>query len=79
MHRGAFAELTEVIRFYNDGGGRSKDGISKEDTHWHVRPIGLSKSEQRDLVDFLTALTDDSWRVEIPQVVPSGLSVKATF
>jgi len=78
MHRGAFAELTEVIRFYNDGGGRSKDGISKEDTHWHVRPIGLSTSEQRDLVDFLTALTDDSWRVEIPQVVPSGFSVKDT-
>ena len=79
MHRGAFAELTDVIRFYNDGGGRSKDGLSKEDTHWHVRPIGLSESEQRDLVDFLAALTDHSWKIEIPKFVPSGLPIEETL
>jgi cytochrome c peroxidase len=73
MHRGAFGTLAEVVRFYNDGGGRSAQGISGRDTHWHVRPIGMSDSEQADLVSFLNALTDESWKIEIPKNVPSGL------
>jgi cytochrome c peroxidase len=72
-HRGAFETLRDVVKFYNDGGGRSKNGISGKETHWHVRPIGLTADEQQDLVDFLGALTDDSWHVEIPQSLPSGL------
>jgi cytochrome c peroxidase len=77
MHRGAFASLAEVVSFYNAGGGRSGLGISGRDTHWHVRPIGLSREEESDLVAFLHALTDDSWKVEVPEKVPSGLlSVK---
>ncbi len=72
-HRGAFETLRDMVKFYNDGGGRSKNGISGKETHWHVRPIGLTADEQQDLVDFLGALTDDSWRVEIPQSLPSGL------
>lgn len=74
MHRGAFASLEEVVSFYNQGGGRSDLGISGKNTHWHVRPIGLSRNDEADLVEFLSALTDDSWRVEIPEEVPSGLS-----
>lgn len=73
MHRGAFSSLHEVVQFYNDGGGRSNQGISGSNTHWHVRPIGLSKNDEADLVAFLNALTDDSWRPEIPKNVPSGL------
>lgn len=72
-HRGAFETLRDVVKFYNDGGGRSKNGISGKDTHWHVRPIGLTSAEQQELVDFLGALTDDSWRVKIPKSLPSGL------
>jgi cytochrome c peroxidase len=74
MHRGAFSSLADVVKFYNDGGGRSDQGISGTSTHWHVRPIGLSKGEESDLVAFLHTLTDDSWRPEIPAQVPSGLT-----
>jgi cytochrome c peroxidase len=72
-HRGAFETLKDVVKFYNDGGGRSKNGISGKDTHWHVRPIGLTDTERQELVDFLDALSDDGWRVEIPKSLPSGL------
>lgn len=72
-HRGSFNSLSDVVKFYNEGGGRSRQGISGRNTHWHVRPIGLSNSEETDLVAFLNALSDDSWRVEIPDKVPSGL------
>jgi len=73
MHRGAFSSLHEVVQFYNDGGGRSNQGISGSNTHWHVRPIGLTEADEADLVAFLDTLTDDSWRPEIPKNVPSGL------
>jgi cytochrome c peroxidase len=73
MHRGAFKSLGEVVGFYNEGGGRSNQGISGSNTHWHVRPIGLTEADEADLVAFLDALTDDSWKHEIPRDVPSGL------
>jgi cytochrome c peroxidase len=75
MHRGAFKTLDEVVEFYNDGGGRSRKGISGRDTHWHVRPIGLSLEERTDLAAFLVSLTDDTWKFENPSRVPSGLPV----
>ena len=75
MHRGAFKTLNEVVEFYNDGGGRSPKGISGRDTHWHVRPIGLSHEERNDLAAFLVSLTDDTWKFEVPARVPSGLPV----
>ena len=75
-HRGAFETLLDVVKFYNEGGGRSKKGISGVETHWHVRPIGLSPQDEIDLAEFLTSLTDDQWKVEIPKYVPSGLSPK---
>jgi cytochrome c peroxidase len=77
MHRGAFASLGEVVHFYNQGGGRSSQGVSGRSTHWHVRPIGMGPDDERDLVAFLGALTDDGWMVDIPQRVPSGLKPTA--
>lgn len=72
-HRGAFESLSDVVKFYNEGGGRSHLGISGRDTHWHVRPIGLSASDEGDLVEFLHSLSDERWKVEVPKVLPSGL------
>ena len=72
-HRGAFESLKDVVKFYNEGGGRSAHGISGRDTHWHVRPIGLSASDEEDLVEFMEALSEDRWSVEIPKLLPSGL------
>jgi cytochrome c peroxidase len=51
MHNGIFASLATVVAFYNEGGGRdaNKDRL--------LRPLGLSRLEQADLVAFLEALT----------------------
>lgn len=72
-HRGAFESMSDVVKFYNEGGGRSHLGISGRDTHWHVRPIGLTEGEERDIVEFLRSLTEARWKVDIPETLPSGL------
>ncbi len=73
MHAGQFATLEEVVEFYNDGGGRSLGVEPRGRIHWHVRPIGLSISEQQALVAFLRSLDDSSAKIEIPEHLPSGL------
>lgn len=52
MHDGSLPNLEAVLDFYNRGGGTgpNKDNLMK--------PLGLSKSEIRDLIAFLASLTD---------------------
>ncbi len=54
MHTGAFATLNDVVEFYNQGGGTSAPGGTKDPL---IIPLGLSASEKSDLVSFLQALT----------------------
>jgi cytochrome c peroxidase len=67
MHNGTVATLAEVVAFYNDGGGAdpNKDPL--------IKPLGLSREEQADLVAFLEALSGDAltgpehvWGEKIP-------------
>ena len=67
MHNGVFATLSEVVAFYNKGGGTdaNKDRA--------IRPLGLSSQEQSDLVAFLEALSGEPltgpehvWKDKIP-------------
>jgi cytochrome c peroxidase len=51
MHDGSLATLEEVIRFYDAG------GIPNETLDPLMRPLGLTGSEQTELVEFLEALT----------------------
>jgi cytochrome c peroxidase len=51
MHNGALETLEAVVAFYNRGGG---EGANKTPL---LKPLGLSKEEQADLVAFLHALT----------------------
>ena len=51
MHNGALETLEAVVAFYNQGGG---EGTNKTPL---LKPLGLSKDEQADLVAFLHALT----------------------
>lgn len=55
MHNGIFTTLEEVVDFYNAGGG---DDPLKDP---RVRPLGLSANEKSDLVEFLKALSGDSF------------------
>jgi cytochrome c peroxidase len=58
FHDGSMATLAEVVRFYVKG------GIANPTRDWQLEPVALDESEQRDLVEFLKALTsDDAKRV----------------
>lgn len=53
MHNGMFDTLFEVVAFYNEGGG---DDVNKDA---RLKPLGLSFSEQKELVAFLESLSGD--------------------
>lgn len=53
MHNGMFATLGDVVAFYNAGGG---EDVNKDA---RIIPLGLSSSEESDLVAFLEALSGD--------------------
>lgn len=76
MHNGAFATLEQVIDFYTEGGGRSKD---LDNIDIFVRGFELSSQQKADLIAFLFSLTDESNLPSIPDRVPSGLAVVPTL
>ena len=55
MHDGSVKTLIDVVEFYNQGGGKNpypKDAL--------LIPLHLTKSDERDLVAFLNALTGET-------------------
>ena len=54
MHAGQFGTLADVVTFCNAGGGAAATGTAKDAL---LLPLGLSASEQLDLVAFLNTLT----------------------
>jgi cytochrome c peroxidase len=78
MHNGAFATLEQVVRFYNQGGGRGL-GLDVPNQAPEVRPLRLTIAEERALVSFLKALSDDTALVAVPAHVPSGLKVGGEY
>ncbi len=80
MHNGTFATLEEVVAFYDRGGG---DDPNKDP---QLKPLGLSREEQADLVAFLEALSGDAltgsdhvWSEKIPanyQAIENWVEVK---
>jgi cytochrome c peroxidase len=56
FHDGSAATLEEVVRFYLKGGNENPN------RDWQLEPVPLSEGEQRDLVEFLKALTSDDAR-----------------
>jgi len=56
FHDGSAATLEDVVRFYVKGGNENPN------RDWQLEPVALTESEQRDLVEFLKALTSDDAR-----------------
>jgi cytochrome c peroxidase len=54
MHDGRFKTLAEVVDFYGKG------GVNNSLQHQDIRDLRLSAQEQRDLVEFMKALTSDT-------------------
>jgi len=72
MHNGTMKTLADVVKFYNKGGG---DDVNKDP---RMKPLHLHRSEQRDLVAFLEALSGDPltgsdhvWKDKIPTNYPA--------
>ena len=51
MHDGSFQTLSDVVRFYNQGGFNNPllDSL--------IKPLSLTETEEKDLVSFLRSLT----------------------
>ncbi|MBI4512210.1 MAG: cytochrome-c peroxidase [Deltaproteobacteria bacterium] len=74
MHNGVFKTLEEVVAFYNRGG--DPDPVKTYFGHATksplIRPLGLSKQEQADLVAFLLGMSGDEIVVDQPKLPPYG-------
>jgi cytochrome c peroxidase len=69
MHGGQFADLSEVMAFYDRGGGHLP-GVDQR-----LKPLDLDSEEQKSLIEFLEALCDMTANPSIPKQVPSGRPV----
>jgi cytochrome c peroxidase len=74
-HSGGFTRLRDAVDFYNLGRGHAVPPGEKLQIHWHISEPHLSAREVDRLVDFLGALTDESFLPQRPRAVPSGLAV----
>jgi cytochrome c peroxidase len=67
MHTGGLATLTDVVNFYNSGGGA---GAANKDPK--VVPLGLTSDEVADLVEFLGTTTGS----DVPDALKQDTSAK---
>ena len=73
MHSGRFATLREAAEFYTKGRGHAVPEDEELLLHWHISDPNLTDTELDRLVDFMEALSDQSFMPQVPTQVPSGL------
>ena len=61
MHNGSFANLKDVLKFYNKGGGK---GLKIEPSNQTLpfEKLDLSSKEMNDIISFMKTLTDTSYK-----------------
>ena len=74
-HDGAFADLRSAVDFYNKGRGNAVPAGLRLYLHWHISDPDLTETEIDRIVDFLGALTDETFLPQVPARVPSGLAL----
>jgi cytochrome c peroxidase len=62
MHNGSYKTLAEVVAHYNRGGD------SKQNLDPNIRPLGLTPSEEQELVEFLQSLTSRPPVIVLPHL-----------
>lgn len=72
-HSGVFATLRESTEFYNKGRGHALPEGSELILHWHIWEPNLKAEEIDRLVDFLKTLTDESFKPQTPELLPSEI------
>lgn len=75
MHSGAFETLRDAAEFYTLGRGHALPADEKDrmTVHWHIWEPNLTDDELDRIVDFLATLTDERFKPQVPESVPSGL------
>jgi len=74
-HSGAFTDLHAAVEFYNKGRGNAVPKGMQLYLHWHISDPHLTDAEVDRIVDFLGALTDETFLPQTPARVPSGLAL----
>jgi len=74
-HSGAFTDLRGAVDFYNKGRGNAVPKGMHLYLHWHISDPHLTETEVDRIVDFLGALTDETFLPQTPARVPSGLAL----
>lgn len=67
MHNGAFFDLTEVVEFYNEGGGENEFAANKTKL---LKPLNLSDGEIEDLIAFIESLSGPEIKMQTPKLPP---------
>lgn len=62
MHDGSLGTLEEVVTFYNEGGRLNAKAMESSFLDGGIRPLNLSKEQQKDLVSFLKSLTSPEYK-----------------
>ncbi len=76
MHSGVFDTLRQAVAFYNKGRGHAVPKGEKLKLHWHIWEPKLTDYEIDRIVDFMKTLTDESFKPQVPETVPSGIILK---
>lgn len=74
MHSGRFETLREAAAFYTGGRGHAVPDDEDLYLHWHIWEPELTDTELDRLVDFLKTLTDESFKPQVPEILPSTAS-----
>lgn len=66
MHDGSIATLEEVVDYYDKG------GIANKNLDEKIKPLKLSATDKKDLVEFMKALSGEGWQTKLvaPKVFP---------
>ncbi len=75
MHSGVFSTLDDVLDFYDDRGRRRgrNPHLERDQLDPLLRDLDDVDDHERELIEFLNALNDDSFDKTVPTQVPSGL------
>jgi cytochrome c peroxidase len=69
MHNGVFSSLSEVIDFYNNGGGAGRKLFIENQT-LSADPLQLTNEEKHNLIQFIQSLNEDVVIETAPQQLP---------
>lgn len=64
MHDGSLKTLEEVVEHYNKG------GVANPHLDERMKPLNLTDSEKKALVDFMKSLSGEGWQMEAPTKFP---------